>query len=206
MREDARWWLQTGEALVAALDLGRVAAATAIATDAAHRLPDAALSMAPPDTRVRVAMAMALVAWLLPAVKPVAWRMIRVWVGPGIGSPRRMHDPDALLARALFACHRDDDDEAVACLDAWAARSPDSGAIGALYDLLLVRRQGHGAYREAMCWKNLGDTCQDRKMRAVITMSAPNAAAGEAAAAPVTPRARPSEARHRPWPEARAWP
>lgn len=131
--------LQLADAMIGELML--IEAATADCEDA--------------DTRVRLAAATAMISVLRPHVAAQADASISVWIGCGVGGPRRMRDPEAIFARSLLAMRVGNLDDAVACLDVLFERFPSFDGVGVLQDWLVARIGGHGPEREIGCVENL---------------------------------------------------
>lgn len=106
------------------------------------------------DDRLRVAIATAILPFCRPHVERVSDALVGVWTGVGIGDARRMEDPVALAARALFSLRAGDLTDATGAADRLA--EVDGEAIaGAIHDWLVARVQGHGTEREAQCLEHL---------------------------------------------------
>jgi hypothetical protein len=120
------------------------------------------------DTRARLAMATAMISVLRPHVAAQADASISVWLGCGIGSPRRMHDPEAIFGRALLAMRIGNLDDAVACLDVLFERFPTFEGVGVLQDWLVARIGGHGGDRETGCVENLAFVLRDHPQLVVL--------------------------------------
>jgi hypothetical protein len=107
-----------------------------------------------PDRRCRLAMATTVLSVARPHAARACDGVVSLWIGSGIGSPRRMSDPYALAARVLLALLVDDAEGAADCADALNRARPLS-VTGVLHDWTVARLQHHGAEREAQCFHHL---------------------------------------------------
>lgn len=129
---------QLADAMVGSLLI--VHAATADAEDA--------------DRRVRLAMSAAVVAAVRPHTATACADAMRLWLGYGIGSPRRHENGYALAARVLLSLWLDDADSAAEAVDA-LLEIDRTGTAGVLHDWVVARVQGHGVARETQCFDHL---------------------------------------------------
>lgn len=129
---------QLADAMVGSLLI--VHAATADAEDA--------------DRRVRLAMSAAVVAAARPHTATACADAMSVWIGTGIGSPRRHESGYALAARVLLSLWIGDVDTAAVAVDA-LLDIDRTGVAGVLHDWVVARVQGHGVERESRCFDHL---------------------------------------------------